>query len=476
MNQKLKFFWTRLITIPICAAAIVLLLLFPYIAASYSPSTEIQSYGHPNDAFADLTIYVSNPTRDVFSFYFSFNLWVMENSTKSIDLTIFYFGENFFPDGVRAPFLALRHDEGVHYNISGVYYGLWTYDYKFNRTIDVARPERFPLDVYESETFYIWLNETIYPYVFLRATPQEGFCVSIVDKGLENCTTAYQSFPKVQQQIFGKPQIDPLHFQIRMQRDFSSLLLFCIYLGFVMYMMWGLANFCGFIKNRIETEIQVFATMSISVIAFIWTIRQFVSVITQVELIIIAEMFGWFIYMTYSNTKGEKTSVGTDKAKQREKQYNEKKNSSHEYEEYIKKLIKLVDENFKPIRLRDIFKASEMFQATIIVIIVLYVYILVLTPFTPISVQIPWALSFAAILLATASFMQASRKTLGRRLVNQQFRRIYPLQEDQREETKLFLVALLTMKIENPSFKLSTIYEVDDRLFEKEKLLDNLYE
>jgi len=476
MNHVSRIFQTRLVIMPICAAAVVLILLYPYIAASYCPVTEIRSYGHPNDAFADLTIYMSNTGHNVLSFHFSFNLWVMENSTRSANLTIFYLGENLFPDGQKVRFSDLEHDEYVHYNISGVYYGLWGYDYKFNRTVDVSRPEGFPFDVYESETFYIWLNETIYPEVSVQATLQEGFCVSLVDKGLENRTTAYQSFPRVQQQIFGKPQINPLRFQIRIQRDFSSVLLFSIYLGFIVYIIWGLANLCDFIKNRIETEIQVFATMSISVIAFIWVIRQFVSVITWVELIILAEMFGWFIYMAYSNVpKREKTGSDTDRAKQPEKQYDEKKDSLHEYEEYIKKLIKLVDDNFKPIRFKDIFKASEMLQATIIVIIVLYVYILVLTPFTPISVQIPWALSFSAVILAAASFMETSKKSLEKRLVNQRFRQVYPLLDDKREHTRLLLFALLAMKIKNPDIKLFTVYDMNKDLFSKEKLLEQFY-
>lgn len=294
-----RSFWTRMTILPICAAAVILILLYPYFYISWHPTTLISSFGQPDDAFADLTIYVSNPTLHTFSYWFSFDLWVMENSTRAANLTIFYFGENSFPDGIRVPFSALRHDEGVHYNISGRNYQLWTYDYVFNRTTDVSKPENFPLDVYESETFYVWLNETIYPSVHLRATSKEGFCTSLVDKGVEDLNAAYEQFPLVQKQIFGRPQINPMLFQVRTQRDFPSILLFCAYLGFLMLIIWWMINVFRFIEHGIETEIQVFATMSISSIAFIWVIRQFVITFTWIELVIITGMSGWFLVMTH---------------------------------------------------------------------------------------------------------------------------------------------------------------------------------
>lgn len=90
----------------------------------------------------------------------------------------------------------------------------------------------------------------------------------------------------------------------------------------------------------------------------------------------------------------------------------ERKEQLSVYEEYIKKLIKLIDENFKPIGLKDILKASEMFLATVIAFIILYAYIIILAPFTPISAQIPWALSFCAVVLAAASLSKLQRNHL----------------------------------------------------------------
>jgi uncharacterized membrane protein affecting hemolysin expression len=147
-----------------------------------------------------------------------------------------------------------------------------------------------------------------------------------------------------------------------------------------------------------------------------------------------------------------------------------------QYEEDITRLIKFVDENFKSIGLIDVLKASEMFLATTIALIVLYGYLIALAPFNPISVQIPWALSFSAVILAAASFMQASRKSLRKQLVKQQFARIYPLLKNEEEPNKIFLTALLTMKIENPNIKLSVVYDIDKKLFDEEQLLKRLYE
>lgn len=147
-----------------------------------------------------------------------------------------------------------------------------------------------------------------------------------------------------------------------------------------------------------------------------------------------------------------------------------------EHQDEVKKLIKFVDENFKPIRLRDILRASEMLTATVITLVILFVYIIALVPFTPIAEQIPWAISFSALVLASASLMATHTRRLRMRLVNQQFRRMYPRLDDKREQIKFFLLALLDMKIRNPRSKLITVYEMDKGLFDKRKLLERLYE
>ena len=147
-----------------------------------------------------------------------------------------------------------------------------------------------------------------------------------------------------------------------------------------------------------------------------------------------------------------------------------------EYEENIKKLIRFVDENFKPIGLRDLLKASGMFRAIVITLIILLVYLIGLSPFTPIANQIPWAIAFVALVLVSASVIRTYGSQLRTSVVNQQFRRIYPLLDDKREQTKYLLFALLAMKVRKPSIKLFTLYEMNEGFFDEEKLLERLYE
>jgi len=142
----------------------------------------------------------------------------------------------------------------------------------------------------------------------------------------------------------------------------------------------------------------------------------------------------------------------------------------------IEKLVTFIDKNFKPIGRREVFKASKIYAGILITIIILFVYVIALSPYTPIQNQIPWALSFTALLLASVSFMQVSRKWLAKRLIKQQYDYMYPLLNDKREQTKYFLLSLLTMKIKNPNLELLPVYNMNKELFEKKKLIERLYE
>jgi len=156
--------------------------------------------------------------------------------------------------------------------------------------------------------------------------------------------------------------------------------------------------------------------------------------------------------------------------------HNGGKSSLPEHQDEVKKLIKFVDENFQPIRLRDILRASEMLTAIVITLVILLVYIFALVPFTPIAEQIPWAISFSVLVLASASLAATQTPSLRMRLINQQFRRMHPHLDEKGEQIELLLRALLNMKIRNPRIKLLTVYEMDKLLFDKGKLLERLYE
>lgn len=153
-----------------------------------------------------------------------------------------------------------------------------------------------------------------------------------------------------------------------------------------------------------------------------------------------------------------------------------KPQQEHGEDNDLQRLVKFVDDNFDPIRLKDVLKASPFFKATIIVLIILLVYLVGLSPFTPIVYQIPWAISFVALLLTTASLAKALQREVQMSLVKlrmeQMCLRLGPVDE----RTKCLLYALLIMKIRNSNLKLSLLYEIDRSLFETEKLLGRVYE
>ncbi len=142
----------------------------------------------------------------------------------------------------------------------------------------------------------------------------------------------------------------------------------------------------------------------------------------------------------------------------------------------MQRLVKFVDENFQPIGLKDVLEASAFFRAVIIALIILLVYLVGLSLFTPLVYQIPWAISFVAVLMATASLAKALQREVQTSLVKLRMEQMSLRLGSADERTKCLLYSLLSMKIRNSNLKLSLLYEMDKSLFETEKLLERLYE
>jgi len=161
----------------------------------------------------------------------------------------------------------------------------------------------------------------------------------------------------------------------------------------------------------------------------------------------------------------------------------EMKEESTDVKKDIKKLIDFVDKNFQPTKWQDVLQAFPFFKAILILLIILLVYLIALSPFTPLIYQIPWAISYAALLLTTASVMKALQREVQASLLKLRVEQMYPKldsksKEDKKndERVKYLLYALLAMKIRNPYLKLSLIYDMDESLFDKDSLLTRLYE
>jgi len=142
----------------------------------------------------------------------------------------------------------------------------------------------------------------------------------------------------------------------------------------------------------------------------------------------------------------------------------------------VKELVKFVDDNFRPLTWREVFKTSRLITAMFITIIVLLVYLVGLSPFTPITNQIPMAIAFTALLLAALSVTRVLRREIQTSLTNYVVESMYPKLSQKDERTKYLVYALVFMKIMNQHLKLTTLYEINKSLFDTEKLLARLYD
>jgi len=148
-----------------------------------------------------------------------------------------------------------------------------------------------------------------------------------------------------------------------------------------------------------------------------------------------------------------------------------KEEPEKQYDITIKNLIRLVDRNkSKLFRTLDIFRGEWAFPfATIISLLMLieiFLYFGVASPTEKITI----ALTFLAFAIAYFSLMASFGDE---NIVKVNFKRLESCVE---ESEKPLLKALIKMKAKNREFDLEEIYNQSPPLFEREKLLESLYE
>jgi hypothetical protein len=92
----------------------------------------------------------------------------------------------------------------------------------------------------------------------------------------------------------GKPSVDALAFQVVVQRDISSLILYSAYVIFVTLIIYYSAALSRIASVELPSKLQMFVGLSIAVVAFLWSVRPVVGTITIVE---VGLMFGLFVWL-----------------------------------------------------------------------------------------------------------------------------------------------------------------------------------
>jgi hypothetical protein len=161
-------------------------------------------------------------------------------------------------------------------------YRTWKY------SCDAASPfkwmtQSFPIDTFESPPIYVWADDKSYPTIKLETPAISGFVVSLRPLGLADPMAVYQSESLIQKLAFSLPNSAPYGFQIVIQRDPSSVTLYSSYFFFIFIVIYLVGTFSRLVTTDIDKRLGIIATLSISVIAFLWTLRQIAGSITSVE-------------------------------------------------------------------------------------------------------------------------------------------------------------------------------------------------
>lgn len=138
----------------------------------------------------------------------------------------------------------------------------------------------------------------------------------------------------------------------------------------------------------------------------------------------------------------------------------------------IEKLVKLVDDKFKPPTIAEYINAFTPSKYLLILLVLALVVLCIASLFTQPATWIPWLLTAVALGIASASFLVVSRPLAKSSLLKMQFDEIFPHSEDKSEQAKLLLFPLIAMKMKNQTISLVVLYEMHRELFKKEKLLE----
>jgi hypothetical protein len=220
--------------------------------------------------------------------------------------------------GIGVPFDNLEND-GVSYSFnatSWVDYNTYRYSGKMVLPIPYKSPERFPADTYTSSTIYVWFSEPIYPDVKidLYSSIPKGCIVHTRELGLVDRHKLFEQFDIGDRLFMGTPEVDALAFQVVIQRDSQSLLMYSAYIVFIAMIIYYSAAFSRIASIRLSNRLQMLVGLSITVMAFLWTVRPIVGTITLPEVGLMLGLLSWLLIEVRDWYKRQRQRQASQKA------------------------------------------------------------------------------------------------------------------------------------------------------------------
>jgi hypothetical protein len=302
-EKKIRFrsatFW--FFVVPIILIALFFLITWPTLQYSVYPLKEIPSYASPNDVYSVLDISLVNLS-SANNFAAVSVTWderynVLVNSSRQppvFTLTETSFGWACFS----APMTDYPSDNSTYFFIENgkawwADYRTWEYSYSCSSPFQ-WNTLLFPIDTFESPPIYVWASDGTYLDIKLESSAASGFVVTLKPTGLVEPMTVYQQENLAQRLGLGLPSGGfPYSFQIVIQRDISSITLYSLYFLLIFLIVYLIGGFARLVITDVEKRMGIIATLSISVIAFLWTLRQIAGSITYIEGSLFLELLGF---------------------------------------------------------------------------------------------------------------------------------------------------------------------------------------
>lgn len=297
-----------LVILPAILISAYILFMLPQLLTSINQQTVIPASGLFSDMpILELSIEPSIENLDIsyFTTKSTMNLYIKENATieTGYNLIVIPMGYDSGSHGVGVPFQNLPHEYPA-YVINSTQDWEWItcdkYSYSENLQIPIAHrfPERFPADHYLSSTIYVWFSGSFYPEVKLSpaSSVPRGFILTLSQPRLVDPTDFYLNIlPPLFRLAYSKPANRVLAFEIGIQRDSQSLQLYVIYIAFLLLFTYEILAISRLKVKQLKDKINIFVGLAIASIAFLWSIRLVVNVMTFSEILLATIIAGWLL-------------------------------------------------------------------------------------------------------------------------------------------------------------------------------------
>lgn len=302
-----------LIVVPVGVLVLLLITVGARFSTALFPRDQIAATNLPDDVELTVTLQPSIDSIGSNSFLFSadMKMGILENSSRQLDYFMWVLPGPVTPSsGISGFYVAFSNlvSEGQSYTFysNGTVDTFESYSYQTNMssTYVSKNSAMFPGDFYVSSTIYIWFGEPFYPNIKLSPASSlpTGFIAYLSNPVFIKGDNFYRNIiPPFDRLVISMPSSDVMAFQIIIQRDNPSLVLYSVYTFILLYAVGEVLVLSHIKLNELRDRLSIFVGLAIASVAFLWSVRQVTNVISWPEVAFIV-MLGFSISLEVIGT------------------------------------------------------------------------------------------------------------------------------------------------------------------------------